>query len=168
MPSKRLLLVLFIGAAVAAACATQPLPSSIGSSGPAPSVIPSAAPTPSSSPSALSSPLAGTAWQAVRVTGRAPVPGKEPTAIFSMDGITGTGGCNDYDGPYRDANGVFSFPKFVSTAVGCGGEISETEDLFYAAMRGATSTSIDAGGQLVIDGPGGSLTFVAAPRPSPS
>jgi heat shock protein HslJ len=102
------------------------------------------------------------------VVGRAPVPGMEPTAIFTKDRITGTAGCNDYDGPYQDVDGVFSFPKFVSTAVNCAGAVGEVENLFYDAMRGVTSASIDPAGRLVIDGSGGSITFVAAPQPSPS
>jgi heat shock protein HslJ len=92
----------------------------------------------------------------------------EPTAIFSADTIAGTAGCNDYHGPYQDIDGVFSFPTPVSTAVFCGGQVGEIEGLFYAAMRGGTSASIDPAGQLVIDGSAGSLTFVPAGQPSPS
>jgi heat shock protein HslJ len=132
------------------------------------SAVPSASPSPSSSPSSAPSILARTAWKAVQVAGRTPVPGKEPTAIFTTDRITGTAGCNDYDGQYQDADGVFSFPKSVWTAVGCNGAIGEVERGFYFAIRGATSATIDAEGQLVIDGPAGSITFVAAVQPSPS
>ena len=167
-PPTRRLLVALIGAAVVAACATPPVPSQVASSVPAATVTPSAPPTPSSSRSAPPSPLAGTAWTAVLVVGRTPVPGKEPTATFTTERIRGTGGCNDYDGPYEEANGVFSIPEFVWSAVGCNGAMGEIERLFDIALRGASSASIDPAGRLVIDGSGGSITFVAAPQSRPS
>src|SRR5258706_586329 len=52
-------------------------------------------------PDGAISTLAGTSWIVVSVGGRPPVPGAVPTVRFEADRVGGTGGCNQYGGPYR-------------------------------------------------------------------
>jgi heat shock protein HslJ len=117
----------------------------------APSAIPSAAPVS----------LAGTAWKAILVAGQPTVAGTEPTAAFNADGVEGTTGCNSYGGSYRYAPGSIHFGNLMSTAMGCFGVISTVEQRFVAALNGASSASLDPTGRLIVDGAGGSITFVA-------
>jgi heat shock protein HslJ len=108
--------------------------------------------------------LAGTAWTAVLVAGQPTVAASQPTATFTADRIEGTTGCNRYGGSYQYANGVIKFGQLMSTLIGCDGAIGAVEGRFNTAIAGATSVSMDPEGRLVLDGPGGSITFVVVPR----
>jgi heat shock protein HslJ len=136
-----------IAAAVVAACG----PSA------APSLIRSAVPVS----------LAGTAWTAVLVAGQPTVSGSEPTAAFTADQVQGPTGCNDYRASYRYAAGAIALDEPISTAIGCDGAVAATERRFMAALRSASSVSIDDQGRLVIAGTGGPITFVVAPVGQP-
>jgi heat shock protein HslJ len=105
--------------------------------------------------------LAGTAWKAVLVAGQPTVAGTEPTAAFGADRVEGTTGCNSYGGSYRYASGSIDFGDLMSTAMGCEGAISAVEQRFVAALNGASTASVDPTGRLIVDGAGGSITFVA-------
>jgi heat shock protein HslJ len=108
--------------------------------------------------------LAGSAWSAVSVAGQPTVVGSAPTAVFTVDRIEGTTGCNAYFASYQYATGAIEIAEMGSTAIGCDGAIGATEQRFTAAMQGASSVSIDPEGRLVLDGSGGSITFVVAPQ----
>jgi heat shock protein HslJ len=111
--------------------------------------------------------MTGTTWTAIRVGNEATVVGSEPTAAFSADEFKGSTGCNSYFGSYQYANGVIKIGQIGSTAMAClDGAVGATEQRFMAAMQGASSVSIDPDGRLVLDGSGGSITFVVAPQPT--
>jgi heat shock protein HslJ len=114
--------------------------------------------------SAVPASLAGTTWRAVLVGREPTVPRSEPTARFTGDQVQGTTGCNDYGSTYRYDNGVIEVDEPISTAIGCDGVVAATEQRFVAALKGASSVAIDADGRLLLDGTGGSITFVVAPR----
>ncbi len=120
---------------------------------------------PSLSRSAWPATLAGSSWTAIRVGGQPTVAGSEPTAAFAADKLTGTTGCNQYFASYKYDRGVIEIKDLGSTAMAClAAGIGETEQRFVTAMQGASSVSIDPAGQLVLDGRGGSITFVVAPQ----
>jgi heat shock protein HslJ len=111
--------------------------------------------------------LAGSSWTAIRVGNLATVAGSEPTATFTADQVQGTTGCNSYFGSYEYAGGVIKIGPIGSTAMAClDGAVGATEQRFVAAMQGASSVSIDPEGRLVLQGSGGSVTFVVAPQPA--
>ncbi len=154
--AARFLLACLFAAFVAAACGATPVPSVIPSAPVSPSS--SSAPTPirSGAPAAL----AGTAWKAILVAGQPTVAGSEPTAVFAANQVQGTSGCNSYSGSYQYANGTIKLGNLISTAVGCGGAVGFVEQRFDAALRAASSVTIDPAGRLVLDGPGGSIAFL--------
>jgi heat shock protein HslJ len=53
-----------------------------------------------SSPTVDANPLAGTAWLVSSIDGQPPVAGRTPLVRFDEDTVTGSGGCNDFDGRY--------------------------------------------------------------------
>jgi len=110
--------------------------------------------------------LAGTAWTAVLVAGQPVVAASPPTAKFDADIIQGTTGCNGYSGPYQYAAGDIKVGEVISTAMGCENPIGATEQRFMAALTVATTVSMDPDGRMILDGPGGSITFVVAGQPA--
>ena len=106
--------------------------------------------------------VAISSWSAALVGGRPVVAGREPTAAFGTDGVEGTTGCNDYVAQYRAANGEIAITDFRSTGIGCDDPVGAVERRFVDAMTGARTVTLDPDGRLLIDGPGGSITFVVA------
>ena len=110
--------------------------------------------------------LVGTAWKAILVDGQPTVDGNEPTARFGPTDVTGTTGCNSYAGSYRYASGSITFSDVRSTAIGCEGAIGAVEQRFIKALTGASTVAGDSTSRLVIDGSGGSITFVVTTQPA--
>ena len=104
--------------------------------------------------------LAGTSWRAISVGGDAPVEGSNPTLAFTEDEISGTTGCNQFFGGYTYDAGTISMSNIGMTMMACDGPISEVEAAYTAALNGATTVSVDEGGQLLLTGSGGEVLFV--------
>ncbi len=122
--------------------------------------------SPSLTRSAWPASLAGTAWSAVAVAGQPVVVASPPTAQFDADTIKGTTGCNQYSGTYQYAAGAIKVVELMSTAMGCDGAIGTTEQRFSTALNAARTVSVDPDGRMILDGPGGSITFVVAGQPA--
>jgi heat shock protein HslJ len=112
----------------------------------------------SPSPSAPSS-LAGSSWRAVSVAGASPVAGSEPTLVFAADQVSGTTGCNQYFGGYTYADGSITFDQVGMTMMACDGPIGTVEMAYTAALNGASTLTIDDGGQLLLSGTAGDVLF---------
>jgi len=104
--------------------------------------------------------LAGTSWRAISVAGDAPVEGSSPTLAFTDDEISGTTGCNQFFGGYTYDAGTISMSNVGMTMMACDGPISDVEGAYTAALNGATTVSVDEGGQLLLTGTGGEILFV--------
>jgi putative lipoprotein len=103
--------------------------------------------------------LAGSAWRAVSVDGASPVEGSEPTIVFTANEVSGTTGCNQYFGGYTYDAGSISFSQIGMTMMACEGPISEVEAAYTAALNGATTVTMDDGGQLLVSGSAGDVLF---------
>lgn len=103
--------------------------------------------------------LAGTAWRAVSVSGAAPVAGREPTLAFSADKISGSTGCNQFFGGYTYADGTIKMENVGMTLMACDDAVGTVEAAYTKALNGATTVTIDDGGQLLLSGTGGELLF---------
>ena len=112
----------------------------------------------SPSPSAPSS-LAGSSWRAVSVAGASPVAGSEPTLVFAADQVSGTTGCNQFFGGYTYAEGSIKFDQVGMTMMACDDPIGTVEMAYTAALNGATTVTIDDGGQLLLSGTAGDVLF---------
>jgi len=89
----------------------------------------------------------------------------EITAIFTEDGIvTGSAGCNSYNGGYSIEDGAISFGPAATTRMACGSPegIMEQESAYLAALEAATTYQIN-GDTLELAGADGEriATFVA-------
>ena len=106
--------------------------------------------------------LAGTSWKAVSVAGRTTVSGSEPTLEFDATKVTGSGGCNGFGGDYTFSDGRLTFGEMPMTLIGCEEPISTIEGDFLKVLTGGVSVSVDDGGQLLLEGPGGQALLVPA------
>jgi putative lipoprotein len=112
--------------------------------------------------------LAGTGWLVTTINGQAAVADAPPTLAFGVDGtVSGTGGCNQYSGPYETDGGSISIGDLASTLMLCEGAASTQETAFLNALRGATSWRIDETGKLGLDGAGLIVAEPAAQAPTP-
>jgi putative lipoprotein len=112
--------------------------------------------------------LAGTAWLVTTIDGQAAVPDAPPTIAFGDDGtVSGSGGCNQYSGPFEIDGGSISVGELASTLMLCEGAAGTQETAFLNALGGATSWRIDETGKLGLDGAGLIVAERAAQAPTP-
>jgi heat shock protein HslJ len=106
--------------------------------------------------------LANTVWSLVSYgAADAPTPvvaGIPVTATFSAQGVTGTGGCNGYSGPFQYSENTISFGALISTKMACEEPVMSQETAFFNALATAKTFTI-ANGQLQITYDGGVLNF---------
>jgi heat shock protein HslJ len=116
--------------------------------------------------------LSGTAWVATGVnngTGgvASVVAGTTLTAVFGPQGtVAGSGGCNDYNGPYTNEATAIKIGPLASTKKLCGtpAGVDDQEAKYLAALQKATKYTI-SGSKLELRDDGGALqvSFVAKP-----
>jgi heat shock protein HslJ len=124
--------------------------------------------TPAPTPAAPA--LAGTAWTVMSVGGTDTIETARPTIAFGTDGqVQGTGSCNAYGGPYRLDGDAIEIGEIASTLMLCQDPaIGAQETAFMAALRGAQTWLIDAGGDLQLSGAGDIVARPPDAVPAPS
>jgi heat shock protein HslJ len=106
--------------------------------------------------------LPGTSWVLVDLDGTAPVGETPPTIAFDDQGtVTGTGGCNTFNGEVTIDGSDLSVGPLASTQMACEEDISTQEAAFFTALQDVTSYTVDNEGRLVLQD-GGTLTFEVA------
>jgi heat shock protein HslJ len=126
---------------------------------------PSVSPGPSGGPSGT---LVDTAWTVTTVNGTTVVPDAPPTMVFGADGmVSGTGGCNQYSGPYTTDGGSISVGDLASTLMLCEGDRGTHEAAFLAALDGAGTWRITPEGNLEIGGAGSIVASPGTQAPTP-
>ena len=126
---------------------------------------PPASPGPSGGPSGT---LADTAWTVTTVNGTTVIPDAPPTMLFGADGmVSGTGGCNQYSGPYTTDGGSIAVGDLASTLMLCEGDRGTQEGAFMAALDGARTWRITPDGNLEIGGAGTIVASPATQAPTP-
>ena len=108
--------------------------------------------------------MAGSSWKAVSVAGRSTVAGREPTLSFETTRVTGTGGCNQFGGDYTYSDGRVAFGEMPMTLIGCEDPIGSIEADFLKVLGAGVSATLDDGGRLLLEGPGGQALLVPAGR----
>ncbi len=111
--------------------------------------------------------LAGTSWRVTAVAGRVPQPGGQPpTLVFEVARVGGSGGCNQFSGPYRydPPTGRLTFGDgFAMTAMACQENARMTFETWYVEiLTAATDASLDDQGRLILRGPRGEILLTAA------
>lgn len=102
---------------------------------------------------AVVSDLAGTGWLLQELGGITLVD-VEPTLAFGGDGtVSGSSGCNTFNGTYDLDGAALSFGPLATTKRACADPTMFVESAFLAAMAGVTGWSVDGAGRLVLEGP---------------
>ncbi len=108
--------------------------------------------------------LAGTAWDLAQyapagTSALSPVPeGVTPTAEFTADQVSGSGGCNRFTGGYSTDGDTITFGPLASTQMACEGAAGTVETDYFTrlgeaktyAITDGTLTFSDAAGQVVL------------------
>lgn len=107
-------------------------------------------------------PLEGTAWtlttiatpdtQAVSST----IAGTKVTALFDTGSVSGSGGCNGYNGAYESDGSSLTFGGMASTQRLCEQDVSDQEQVYFAALDATASYAIE-GDQLTLSDAGGQM-----------
>lgn len=97
--------------------------------------------------------LAGSSWTVVTIAGIDAV-GTQPTMAFATDGsVSGTTGCNQYNGTYTTDGQTIKIGPLAMTRMACLEEaVNAQEVAFTAALEGATTWAIDSDGDLELRG----------------
>ena len=99
--------------------------------------------------------LANTSWTVISINGQPTPPASRPTMTFAPGGtVTGSGGCNQYNGTFRTDGERITVGPVQSTLMGCEGERGQVEAAFLSGLQGATTWRRGADGDLVLDGAG--------------
>jgi heat shock protein HslJ len=70
------------------------------------------------------------------------------TASFSSDRITGSAGCNQFQGSYSQTEQRLTVKDLIATEKGCEPSLMKQEAAVLAALAGSQSSTLDANGQL--------------------
>jgi heat shock protein HslJ len=107
--------------------------------------------------------LPGTSWVLVDIDGTAPVGETPPTIAFDDQGsVTGTGGCNTFNGDVTIDGSDLSFGPLATTQMACVEDgVADQEAAFLTALQDVTSYTVDDEGRLVLED-GATLTFEVA------
>jgi heat shock protein HslJ len=136
---------------VAAACSSTASPS------------PSAAGGGASASAPLTNPdLVGTDWTLSDLPGQV-LADPRPTIAFSGDGtVSGTGGCNTFNGTYKVDGSKLTFGPLASTQKACSDAINAVETAYMTALQAVTAYEITTAGELKLTSGTTTLTFTKA------
>jgi heat shock protein HslJ len=106
-------------------------------------------------------PLVGTTWTLTTIASGDAVSsvlmGTEVTAEFTADGtVSGSAGCNRYNGSYTWTGDQLSFSALASTKMACADDVMAQESAFLASMGEVASFAIE-GSQLTVSDASGAL-----------
>jgi heat shock protein HslJ len=109
--------------------------------------------------------LEGTTWLLDKT-----IPGSEITALFANGQVSGSAGCNTYQGTYRSTRAAgrnaIEISPLATTRMMCDEPLMDQESLYLAALEAATSYRIE-GFTLTIVYPGGELLYYDKDGPRP-
>jgi heat shock protein HslJ len=99
--------------------------------------------------------LGNTSWTVVSIAGQPTILDARPTMTFAPEGaVSGTGGCNQYNGSFQTDGDRITIGPVSSTLMGCEDERGRQETAFLSGLQGATTWRQGADGNLVLDGAG--------------
>ena len=102
--------------------------------------------------------LVGTAWALSELPGQV-LNDVRPTIAFSGDGtVSGSGGCNNFNGTYTVTGSTLKFGPLASTQKACGDPADQIEHTYLAALQATTTYQI-ADNKLQLTGGPTALTF---------
>jgi heat shock protein HslJ len=103
--------------------------------------------------------LVGTAWALGDFPGQV-LADVRPTVAFSGDGtVTGSGGCNDFNGTYTVDGSKLTFGPLASTKKACAEAVNTLETAYLTALQATTAYEITSDSKLKLTGPTATLTY---------
>jgi putative lipoprotein len=106
--------------------------------------------------------LNGTNWRVIEIAGSPTFGSNPPTVSFRNGRIRGDSGCNTFTADVALNQATIDVGEINSTLRLCEGDVGTIETSFMRALIGASTLSYDDKGNLVLDGAGGNVQFVAA------
>jgi len=111
------------------------------------------------SPAAGGPQLVGTAWALGDLPGQV-LADVRPTIAFSGDGtVTGSGGCNDFNGTYTVDGSKLTFGPLASTKKACADAVNSLETAYMTALQATTAYEITSDAKLKLTAGTTTLTF---------
>ena len=105
------------------------------------------------------------AWTVTALPGQPALTQAAPTLRFADGRVSGSDGCNRYQGTYRSgADGFEVEPTLASTRMACPEPVMHTADAFIAALLQARGARVD-GDRLELRSADGSLLLTATRSP---
>ncbi len=106
--------------------------------------------------------LEGTKWRVVEIAGAPTYGANPPTVSFGKGRIRGDSGCNTFSANLTLDQATIDVGSVSSTLRLCEGDVGAIETQFMRALVGANSFTVDAEGNLVLDGNGGEVQLIAS------
>lgn len=92
-----------------------------------------------------------------------PLDGVAVTARFTASRVTGSSGCNTYNGPVRiEGTGIVIGPSFASTEKACEPRVAAVETAYLALLPRATRFAVEGGRLTLSDASGDALLVYSA------
>jgi len=124
------------------------------------------APQPSPEAVDMKAALAGTSWAMTELGGKRPLSGQSITMQFTEQGISGSGGCNQYGAPVEFDGSKVKINSPTSTLIACEGGSSEQEMDFFQALTSTDRLDLRKGKLFLLDERGKTLaTFESLQQP---
>jgi len=102
----------------------------------------------------MPAPLEGN-WLVEDIGGRGVIDRARSTIAFDDQGrVSGSGGCNQFNGPVAIQESSLTFGPLASTRRACTGALMDQEDRFFAALDAARSYRYDGSFLLLFNEPG--------------
>jgi heat shock protein HslJ len=102
-----------------------------------------------------------------------PIDGTDPAVVFRFARVTGTTGCNTFDGPYTTNGNVAAIGPLASTQMACAEDVMVQESALLAALQGVSRVQ-PRGARLELTNARGDVLlrlarpFTVEPTPGPS
>jgi heat shock protein HslJ len=96
-------------------------------------------------------PLVGTQWVLVDISGAAANAAKTTLKFGAASKVSGSGGCNDYNGGVRLQSGTVMFGPIQTTRMACAPPIMQQETRYFDVLVGARGVELDGASLYFLD-----------------
>jgi heat shock protein HslJ len=93
-----------------------------------------------------------------------PIVGTTLTAVFTADAVSGSAGCNDYNGPYKLDGSKVTIGPLASTRKACEQAVMDQEQEFLTALQTPSTVEV-SGATVTLRDASGATQVVLAPKP---
>jgi putative lipoprotein len=96
--------------------------------------------------------LEGRTWQLVELEGSAPLAGTSIDMTIDGEVVSGSSGCNQYNGPVTYGDGEMTLgPNFATTMMACEEAIMDQEQAYLAALASVTGYQVSDDEMILTD-----------------